>query len=326
MTATATDPGIAPARVSQLEALSSSAPYIAVGVDFSLESQRAVRQALEIARTLDRELVLVHVAPVLDSLEPPPTGTRGPGRIRDHLAEMLARGREQVTELREQLAREGARVRHAVIEDLPDAGLITAAGQIGADLMVVGTHGYSGLDWLLFGSVALRVIRRSDVDVLVAREPQAVGGFRRILVGTDFSPSASRAFDRARELAAPDAEIDVVHMYHGQAPAALYDEARGLVDAELDGTVMAELERAGQSFIGERRDAGPVLRFYAARGRPVTGLLGWLGHERFDLVAIGSHGRHDFTRWMLGSAAEAVARRAPCSVLVARGPVLQELT
>jgi nucleotide-binding universal stress UspA family protein len=82
---------------------------------------------------------------------------------------------------------------------------------------------------------------------------------------------------------------------------------------------MADLTAAGQSFIGERHDAGPTVRFYAVAEAPLPGLVHWLERQKFDLVAVGSHGRRGVRRFLLGSVAEAVARRAPCSTLIARG-------
>jgi nucleotide-binding universal stress UspA family protein len=299
-------------------------PTIAVGIDFSKESETAATEALRLARHIGGELVLVHVSapgdvPGLKSAAVA-VGERAMEAMRQYLSQTVARDRLRLVELRERM--NGAvHVIHALIEGDPDSGLCTAARETGSQLLVVGTHGYTGLNWFLLGSVAQRVIRMADVDVLVARNRlSSSDGYRRILVATDFSPSSSRAMDRALELAAPDAQIDVVHFYHHAPHAELYQAVREVVGADLNEVLMGELTAAGQSFIAARsRREGPTVRFYAVAEAPLPGLIHWLERQPFDLVALGSHGRRGFRRFLLGSVAEAVAKRAPCSTLIARG-------
>jgi nucleotide-binding universal stress UspA family protein len=296
---------------------------IAVGIDFSLEAEAAARHALDLARATGAELYLVHVAiPVADipPLTQTPSGARALDPIRAYLTEALERDRARLGEMRERLSRQGVTVRQALIEGHPDSGLCTAARELGAELTVVGTHGRTGLRWFLLGSVAQRVIRMSDTDVLIARgERGATGGYRRIAVATDFSPSSERALDRARRLAAPDAEIDVIHFYQHAPRVELYDAVRSAIGADLTEALLSDLRAAGQSFIGQKREQVPTIRFYAVAEPPVPGIIHWLERNRYDLVALGSHGRRGFRRFLLGSVAEAVARRAPSSALIAHG-------
>jgi nucleotide-binding universal stress UspA family protein len=301
-----------------------AAAKIAVGVDFSKESETAATEALRLARHVGGELVLVHVSTPVD-LPGLKSATfsasqRALETLRQYLANMVARDRQRLVELRERMNGD-VHVIQALIEGDADSGLCTAAHETGSELLVVGTHGYTGLNWFLLGSVAQRVIRMADVDVLVARNRRGSSdGYHRVLVGTDFSPSSSRALDRAVQLAAPDAQIDVVHFYHHAPHRELYDAVRAAVGADLNEAMMGELTASGQSFIAERsRPGGPTVRFYAVADAPLPGLIHWLERQPFDLVALGSHGRRGFRRFLLGSVAEAVAMRAPCSTLIARG-------
>lgn len=301
-----------------------AAPKIAVGIDFSKESEIAATEALRLARHLGGELVLVHVSAPVDvpglKSAALAAGERAQEALRQYLSQTRARDRLRLVELRERMNGD-VHVVHALIEGDPDSGLCTAARETGSQLLVVGTHGYTGLKWFLLGSVAQRVIRVADVDVLVARNRRSSSdGYRRILVATDFSPSSARALDRALQLAAPDAEIEVVHFYHHAPHAELYEAVRDAVGVDLNEALMGELTASGQSFIAERRRPdGPAVRFYAVAEAPLPGLIHWLERQPFDLVALGSHGRRGFRRFLLGSVAEAVARRAPCSTVIARG-------
>lgn len=314
---------------------------IAVGVDFAPESDLAARQALDLARRDGSEVVLVHVIPTLD-LPPmrgdgPASATRALSAYRAYLKEQRASDDRRLADLTEQLSDQGVAVSHVLSEGFPDSGLCEAAGALGASLTVVGTHGRTGLRWFLLGSVAQRVIQLASSDVLVARgEGAARGGYGRVLVATDFSPGSARALALARTLAAEDGQIDVVHFYHHLPPPALYGSIHSVLGAEFNESLLAEIRAAGQAFIGappttgasaagadadtgERQPgAGPVVRFYAVSETPIPGIVHWLERQRYDLAAVGTHGRRGVRHLMVGSVAEAVARRAPCSVLVAR--------
>lgn len=297
---------------------------IAVGIDFSPESELAARQAVEIARHVGGEIVLIHAA---GTVEPPPSGPRSDPSLfaaveayRQTIARSVAHARHRLEELRERLSGQGPVVSQVLAEGFPDAALTSAAGELGADLVVVGTHGLTGLRWFFLGSVAQHVVRLVRTDVLVARGAQAGrGGYHRILVGCDFSASSERALDRAIELAAPAAEIDVVH-FAAFYPVADPDGMSYDLGAEHEAHLIAALEADGERLLApRRRPDGPALRFHVRRGRATPGLVHWLEAGACDLAALGSHGRRGFRRAVLGSVAEAAVRRAPCSVLIARG-------
>jgi nucleotide-binding universal stress UspA family protein len=299
---------------------------IIVGVDFSPDADLAARQAIEIARHTGAEVVLAHCGDTVELPAMPDAGAGGREAFdvyRSTLADVLAGHREQLSSLRERLSGQGPPVSQVLSEGFPDTALCDAATRIGADLVVVGTHGRTGLRWFLLGSVAARVVRMSDTDVLVARrEGAGRGGFHRILVATDFSPGAQRALDRALDLAAEGAQVEVVHYYgvlwsmpvHGGVPVA--------GTATLPQPVLQEIAAAasarGAKLIARCRRPGIELTFHALDGTARPGLLQRLEEGPYDLVALGSHGRRGFRLFSIGSLTEAVVRRAPCSVLVGR--------
>jgi len=296
-------------------------PRILVGVDFAPESELAARQAIDIARRVGGEVFLAHVSAPMEPTpfaDLPEASARALEHYRAYLEQQVGQDRVRLDQMRHRLASEGVPVLEAAIDGFPETGLAMAARELEADLTVVGTHGRGGLRWFDLGSVSQRVIRLCESDVLVARrEAAARGGFDRIFVATDFSSTSERALERARWLASPRAQIDVAHFYQHGPRAELYGAVREAIGVDLDQAIMRDLQAAGQSFIGERRGDGPTIRFYAVAEPPIPGIVHWLERQRYDLVALGSHGRRGFRRFVLGSVAEAVARRAPCSALVA---------
>ncbi len=293
---------------------------IVVAVDFSSESELAARQALELARVTDSELVLVHAVEWLPELPfPGPQVARTVENRRIDVDRAIARDRDQLAEWRERVIGHGPQFSQSVVEGHADVAVTEAARELGAHLIVEGTHGRTGLRWFLLGSVAESIIRRSSTDVLVARGVErARGGFHTILVATDFSMLADRALERALDLAAPDASIEVVH-FHTPHHLRESDELRSADGRTHDDLVMQELASAGERLVAGKAAKGRAsVRFSLAVGRPIPGIVHRLEAESHDLVALGSQGRRGFERLALGSVAEAVARRAPCSVLVAK--------
>jgi nucleotide-binding universal stress UspA family protein len=296
----------------------SSSNKIVVGVDFSEEAETAARQALVVARHLGCELVLVHVRATVELPPVPP----GPHNVReqewrDADAHDLAATRDELERLRERLSGQGAVVSQLLVEDYPDEGVCAAARELGARLTVVGTHGRTGLRWLQMGSVAQKVVRQSETDVLVARRARREG-YHRILVATDFSPSAERALDSAMALAAPGASIDLVHYLDAGHMIGGNFGASQVLPSALER--MAELARVqGAQLLARKRAPDLAIRLRISSERPVPGLIHSLELQPCDLVALGSHGRRGIRRLILGSVAENLVRHAPCSVLVAHG-------
>jgi nucleotide-binding universal stress UspA family protein len=290
---------------------------ILVGVDFSASSDAAVRHATAIARRTGAELLLVYI-----SVEPewPATLAEPPAALGEYYARVraaLGKERERLAELRERLSDQGLDVSHAVVDGFPETALWTTAVSAGADLIVVGSSGKSGLRWLQLGSVAQRVIRLAERDVLLARGAASAGGYRQICVATDFSPASAIALERACELAAPGGTIEVVSAW--TLPTIQGFELGAATDAAaLVDPINESMKERGEQLIAPHRSASLSLSFRTLIGPPAAAVIDHVSDERNDLVVVGSHGNRGVRRLVLGSVAESVARRAPCSVLVAR--------
>lgn len=283
---------------------------IVVGTDFSPESEVAARHALHIARSTGATITLVHACPVV---EPPNPSLAG--QWATMLQQQRAHSQERLEAMRAWMSGQGQHVSYELVEDAPDAALTDRAAALGADLVVVGTHGLTGVAHLLLGSVAEKVIRHTQTSAMIARAGEsASAGYRRILVPTDFSDSAEHALALATELAAEGARIDVWHWWHSPygGPVPEPEALRQEID---DST-----RTAGEELIERFRSPRGQISFHTAEAPTRLGIQHELAGGAYDLVVTGSHGRRGITRWLLGSVAEATARHAPCSVVVTRRP------
>jgi nucleotide-binding universal stress UspA family protein len=139
-------------------------------VDFSPFSKAALDEAAALASGMKSQLRILH-AYQNPAFVLPMSGYVGP------TAEMVARMRQQLGHELEALAQqprsEGIKVETAVIEGIAYSSIVDYAKEWSADLIVMGTHGRSGLSHALTGSVAERVVRLAPCPVLITRAPKA---------------------------------------------------------------------------------------------------------------------------------------------------------
>jgi nucleotide-binding universal stress UspA family protein len=283
---------------------------IIVGTDFSPESEAAAQHALHIARSTGASITLVHACPIV---EPPSRSLASEWMTM--LQKQQVHSQERLVDMCARMSGQGPQVSYELVEDAPDAALTDRAAALGADLVVVGTHGFSGMTHLLLGSVAEKVIRHSPTSAMVARPGEsASAGYRKILVAMDFSDSAEHALDMATALAAEGARIHVWHWWHSPYGGPVPEPEA--LRQEIEGSTRA----AGEALVERFRSPRCGISFHTAEAPTRLGIQHELASGAYDLVVTGSHGRRGITRWLLGSVAESTARHAPCSVLVARRP------
>jgi len=141
---------------------------ILVATDFAESAERALACAVQLARRHGAELVLVHVY-----MDLPAYPEITAGQVEAIYEEQRA-WIEAALERRARAARGEGLLARAVLRTGPAASTIAeTAKDEGADLLVVGTHGRSGLDRLILGSVAERVVRLASCPVLVVKSAEA---------------------------------------------------------------------------------------------------------------------------------------------------------
>jgi nucleotide-binding universal stress UspA family protein len=135
--------------------------------DFSERSAFAFRMACALARDYGAQLVVLHVA------EPPrPIAFEGvavPPPVVD-----MKQLRDRLQQLRPEDPK--VSVEHRLIEGDAPSEILRVAGETRCDVIVMGTHGRTGLGRLLMGSVAEQVVRKASCPVLTVKTPEAAGG------------------------------------------------------------------------------------------------------------------------------------------------------
>jgi nucleotide-binding universal stress UspA family protein len=291
-------------------------------VDFSEISRHAFDRALAVARSYAGEVTVIHVLPMPGPMPAVPYGPEGPGPFglevpdRAHISSELSRflGLEHVSDVT---------TRQEIIEAGPvHKAILRQASQLSADLIVMGTHGRSGVDHLFLGSVAEKTLRTSPVPVLTVppKAPEQAAGlpFRSILCAVDFSPDSARALAYAASLAQhADGCLTIMHVVETMIVG--YDPRGGNFDIEGLSRATVALARTQLQECAASVTAGSTpIATVLGEGKPYPDILREAERRRADLIVVGVHGRSALDRLVFGSTADHLVRRATCPILTVR--------
>jgi nucleotide-binding universal stress UspA family protein len=292
---------------------------IIVGCDLSAPSDQALDRAVAIAERAGAKIVLVQAqaddAPIAEI----------DNEMLKQIGEVSAAARaHDARGLADRLAAIEARGVQAEVTSRigpSDEVLAAIALEQAAELIVLGSHGHTGITRMLLGSVASSTIRHATCDVLVCRGPAARTPFQRPLVATDFSTTASRALDHAAAMSVPGAPIEVIHAWQlpvGSWGATLIGQARFPWSTVRD-AVLAAAQTLADKLVADHQSLGHPLHVELVQGPPASVITHAAERNGHDLIVVGAHGHRGVRRLLLGSVAESTIRHSPCSVLVVHG-------
>jgi nucleotide-binding universal stress UspA family protein len=291
---------------------------ILVPLDGSELAERALEPALALAQAAGSEIILLNV-PVLERmLVPAPAGY---GLLLPEQSVELSRieAYNYLQNVRQSWTHPDIKVTVKVIEGDEAGVIVDTAGDEDVDLIVMSTHGRTGLTRWVLGSITERVLHSAPCPVLVIRSADPL---TRILITLDGSELAEKAIEPGLDLArclgsqvtllrvVPDLNFDT-------ADAKYLDE----VEEGLGRRLQEEAELDGEAYLGSvaGRHTGRVpSRTSLWIGSPAQSILDYTELHDINLIVMATHGRTGLGRWVYGSVTEKVLRSAHCSMLVVR--------
>jgi nucleotide-binding universal stress UspA family protein len=287
-------------------------------IDFSDASRHAVDHAIVIAGWYRAPVTALHVHnPAIypmPGLGGPIYAAAGP----QEEAEAIDRLRRETAALFEGAVASGLEVEVVVEPGTPATAILDRAAALPSGLVVMGTHGTSGFEHLLLGSVTEKVLRRATRPVLtVPPRAQATSRlpFKRLLCPVDFSESSIAALELAFSFAQEgDAGITILHVLEWPETAVgeLFDAAEWRRRREQEAA--EHLERLVPATV--RDWCTPATR--VGHGKPYREILQVAAEIEADLIVIGVQGRNALDLMLFGSTTNQVIRRATCPVLTRR--------
>lgn len=292
--------------------MSASLRNILLATDGSPDATVAMRAAADISERTGAELHVVYVY-----TEVPPAAY--PGLALDDYSRSLE---EQAGELlRRQAwnarAAGGSAAREHLREGEPAEEIVALAGELDADLVVVGDRGTGRVKRLITGSVSEGVVHRASCPVLVVRGGEGAWPIKRVVVGDDGSRSAQRAGTLAAEIADLfEGKVVLVRAYENPpAPVGGWsaEDRRELDEARLRN--LQELEGWAERLEVITQDR-PETRLAESRATPAIVSVAEEGEEERTLLAVGSRGLGTPKRALFGSVSTKVLRAVNGPVLI----------
>jgi nucleotide-binding universal stress UspA family protein len=235
-----------------------------------------------------------------------PTGLEAPV-----LARELDRARERLAAICSSFKNCGIELETRVVTGEPLTAILALAQQSHIDVICCGTEGKSVVDYLFSGSLSVDLFSAGAVRTMTVRysllekgsDPAELGRVfgRRLVIPTDFSASATRAFLSAFER--PSDAMDELHVLHAIKPSATLTERR-------DAQVLLE----GLSLIAKEHDVEATVSI--REGEPGDVILRYLTEVKATGVITGQHGKGRLRQAVLGGVSVRLLREAPCPVVV----------
>jgi nucleotide-binding universal stress UspA family protein len=284
---------------------------ILVPFDFSTHSESAAERAAWIASRTNGRIHLLHACsfPVhgltpYEVVLPNGLWEKIHASASDHLEQIRA----------ELAAKAGVEVTAEVTDGVPGDAILAASEAFGADLIIMGTRGRTGIGHMVLGSVAERTLRTASCPVLAVKEGGGTEDITRILVGVDFSEPAEAALTAAAEWANRfGAELHVAHAfdlpltlitpYEISVPTNLLRDAREAASAKLEAA------------LGRARAIAKTVDGHLIEAPAAPALAEEAERIGASLIVVGSRGHTGLKHLLLGSVAERTVRLAPCAVL-----------
>lgn len=295
-------------------------------VDFSDCSKRALDHAVALATWYDARVTMFHVcAPV-----PIFAYATGAPMMRSSL--VSGEDQNDVRRAMERFASKAAAIPVPIDIELGEGNaateIVAKAEAVRSDLIVLGTHGRSGFERLMLGSVTEKVLRKAGSPVLTvpprltASAAIPVATFKKIVCAVDFSECSLRALEYAMSIAQEaNARLTVLHVVE-PLPNVPTDDGSPLLGIKTVKEYIAAAEEEGRALLAKA--IPDHVRAYCqvdevqSVGTPYREILRLATEQAADLIVLGVHGRDVVDLMFFGSTTQHVVRQAACPVLTLR--------
>jgi len=282
---------------------------ILVPTDFSQFSNKAVECALYFAEKYNAKITLLHSILLFQE----------EGNDGSQLEEYERFVKEKETEIEHKMnihfqraKKRGVDIASKVLRGFSAADTILEhLGEGDYDLIVVGTHGRTGIKKWVYGSVAEKIVRFSRVPVLTTHAFENAYRIQKILVPVDFSDFSRKAVQYAKNLAKDfNTQLIFLHTIFNEFQPAYFTtgtESVLILDPELKKRSSEKLEE----FVGDVENA----TFVVTEGLAYQSIVDYAEDDNIDLVVMATRGLTGLDHFLIGSTTERVVRLSKTPVL-----------
>ncbi len=262
---------------------------ILIPTDFSEHAEHALKVAAQIAKKNDGEIILLHMLEL-----PHQAGDAiGSGHNIPELMFFKNKAIEKLEELMDAEYLDGLEVSEIVQFEKTFEGIINISKKNNIDLIVMGSHGASGFQELFIGSNTEKVVRFSDVPVLVIKKETGEFKIDKFVFASDFSDEIKKPFEKAVEFANKfESELHLVLI---NTPSNFYSTAKA--------------QKKMDEFVSNFQLKNYTTHIYNDLNKE-KGIINFANSIDADLIGISTHGRKGLSHFFNGSISEDVVNHA----------------
>ncbi|PHR71917.1 MAG: universal stress protein UspA [Lutibacter sp.] len=270
---------------------------IIVPIDFSKHSEYALETAAVLAQKNNAELLVLHMLELSNAIL-----TRDGNSIQTETIFFLKLAEKKFKEFLDKPYLKGIKVTPIVKHFKVFSEVSQVAKEHCVDLIVMGSHGVSGLKEIFVGSNTEKVVRNSDIPVLVVKHHPILTDFDSVVFACDFSEEIIGAFTKASKMLK---ELGIkMYLLHVNLPNEKFRSS-----TEIERKVATFLEKV-EGNLSKMNEVAYVSDYSVEKG-----ILNYSNVVGADLIAVVTHGRKGLTHFMDGSVSEDVANHSTLPVL-----------
>jgi nucleotide-binding universal stress UspA family protein len=282
---------------------------VLVPLDGSELAERAITYAKSLAKIKGSEIILFTVSGASD----------------EHLDRPMRAYLELNTkELQSQSIKASIAISYGNMAD----EIIKFADKNKIDLIIISTHGHSGIKRWELGSVALKVLHGTCTPVLLIKSRAhkiAEVEFKKILIPIDGSPFSEASVPYVKELAKGTGG-EIILLRVSEPPVLSADRSPAIKPSweEYRDILMAEIKRQAEEYLErikaniEKNNINVKVRSQVALGKAAESILKVAQKEHINLIAMTTHGRTGVSRWVYGSVASRIVEESLQPVMLIR--------
>ncbi|MFS4416196.1 universal stress protein [Maribacter sp. 2307ULW6-5] len=266
---------------------------IVVPVDFSKQSENALKMAAKLAKKKNAELIVLHMLELAPAIM-----SRSQYIPQEQMAQLIKLSEKRFEEFLDQDYLKDLKVTPVIKHYKVFSEVNEVSQKHQADMVVMGSNGTDGLQEIFIGSNTERVVRHSEIPVLVVKEDITDFKAERFVFACDFAeenvPALKKAIDFAKLL---DAELQLVYI---NTPGDAF-----LSTADIYERVSKFLPKVQVGFEVDIYNDYTVER----------GVLNYAESRAADIIGVPTHGRKGLSHFFMGSIGEDIANHSTLPVV-----------
>ncbi len=262
---------------------------ILVPTDFSEHAEDALKVAAQIAKKNDSEIIVLHMLELPHQMN---DAILGGASIPETML-FMKKANEMLDEISSRPYLDGIPVTEIVKMDKPIHGITQVSKDYDVDLIIMGSHGSSGVEELLIGSNTEKVVRNSEIPVLVIKKNISSFKVDNIVFASDFSAETKKPFEKL---------LNFTKFFESKIHLVTICTPNSFKPTHV-------MEKAMNDFVSEFNITNYTTRIYNDTNIE-KGIINFSNSINADIIGMCTHGRTGFAHFFNGSISEGLVNHA----------------